>query len=160
MRKRRHAAANSKQRQQVRSETDKLKSSRGNIRADRPGPVLRLGLSGRVPRWIVRIESRGDEAKRQQQSQREKKYREYLVATTGAWNDDARLLFDLCSCCHENSQLKPKDLRGLACEQVGFDEVVDVSAEHGFDVTSFQLRASVFYQLIGRQHVTSDLRPE
>src|SRR5215212_70945 len=57
-------------------------------------------------------------------------------------------------------ELNPQDLCGLACEQVGFDEVVDVSAEHCFDVTSFQLSASVFYQLIGRQHITSYLRPE
>src|ERR1051325_6054051 len=56
---------------------------------------------------------------------------------------------------------KPRQLLGsLACEQVGFNEVVDVSAEYCFDVASFQLSASVFYQLIGRQHVTSYLRSE
>src|SRR5262249_61144034 len=53
-----------------------------------------------------------------------------------------------------------KTLRGLAREQVGFDEVVDVAAEHSVDVATFELSASVFHQLIGRQHVTSDLGPE
>src|SRR5215216_4634723 len=57
-------------------------------------------------------------------------------------------------------QRKLKCLRSLASEQVGFDEVVDVAAEHCLDVTSFQLSASVFYELIGRQHVASDLGPE
>ena len=33
----------------------------------------------------------------------------------------------------------------------------DVTAEHCLDVTSFQFSASVFYQLIWGQHVTSDL---
>src|SRR5215212_2714714 len=57
-------------------------------------------------------------------------------------------------------QRKLKCLRCLASEQEGFDEVVDVAAEHCLDVTSFQLSASVFYELIGRQHVTSYLGAE
>ncbi len=44
------------QRQQVGSEADELKRSGGNVRADRSGPVLCLGLSSGVPRRIVRIE--------------------------------------------------------------------------------------------------------
>src|SRR5829696_5444431 len=57
----------------------------------------------------------------------------------------------------KNSKRKLKDLRGFPSEKVGLDEVVDVTAEHCLDVTSFQFSASVFYQLIGGQHVTSDL---
>src|ERR1043165_9644719 len=60
----------------------------------------------------------------------------------------------------KNSNCKPKDLRGFPSEQVGLDEVVDVAAEHCLDVTSFQFSASVFYQLIGGEYITSDLRPE
>ena len=56
-----------------------------------------------------------------------------------------RGFFDLCSSRHENSHSKQKDLRGLAREQVGFDEVVDVSAEHSFDISSFKLCACVFH---------------
>ena len=149
-----------KQRQQVSSEADELKSRGGNVRADRAGPVLRLSRARRVPRRIVRIERCRDEAKRQQQSQRDEKNRENLIATTRTRDDHARLFFNVCSCCHENSNCKPKDLRSFASEQVGLDEVVDVAAEHCLDVTSFQFSASVFYQLIGRQHVTPDLRPE
>src|SRR6185369_15396519 len=57
-------------------------------------------------------------------------------------------------------QRKLKCLRSLASEQVGFDEVDDVAAEHCLDVTSFQLSASVFYELIRGQHITPDLRTE
>src|SRR6185295_17655742 len=57
-------------------------------------------------------------------------------------------------------QRKLNCLRCLASEQVGLDEVVDVAAEHCLDVTSFQLSASVFYELIRGQHITPDLRPE
>src|SRR5689334_1476542 len=53
-----------------------------------------------------------------------------------------------------------KDLCCFASEQEGLDEVVDVAAEHCLDVTSFQFSASVFYELIGREYITSDLRPE
>src|SRR6185503_962373 len=53
-----------------------------------------------------------------------------------------------------------KDLCCFTGEQVGLDEVVDVAAEHCLDVTSFQFRASVLYQLIWREYITSDLRPE
>ena len=51
-------------------------------------------------------------------------------------------------------------LSRLLRKQEGLDEVVDVAAEHGIDITSFQLRARVFYQLIGCEHVASDLRSE
>jgi hypothetical protein len=54
-------------------------------------------------------------------------------------------------------QRKLKCLRRFASKQEGFDEVVDVAAEHCLDVTSFQLSASVFYELIRGQHVASDL---
>src|ERR1051326_280353 len=87
--------------QQVRSETDELKRSGGNVRADRAGPVLCLRLSGRVPGRIVRIERCRDQAERQQQSESDKKNREDLVATTGARDDHARPFFDMCSSCHE-----------------------------------------------------------
>ena len=36
-------------------------------------------------------------------------------------------------------------LGGLAREQVGFDEVVDVSTKHGLNVTSFQFGACVLH---------------
>src|SRR6185369_12788438 len=59
-----------------------------------------------------------------------------------------------------NFNCKRQDLCSFACEQVGLDEVLDVAAEHSLDVTSFQFRASVFYELIGSQYITSDLRTE
>jgi hypothetical protein len=46
-------------------------------------------------------------------------------------------------CCHENS--KDETLGSLASEQVGFDEVVDVSTKHGLNVTSFQFGACVLH---------------
>ena len=94
------------QRQQVSSKSDKLKSEGSDIRADRAGPVVRFCLADRVPRRIVWIKRCGDQAKSQQQSDRRKEDREDLITTACTWNDDARLIFNLCSCGHENSQLK------------------------------------------------------
>src|SRR5438045_4879600 len=92
--------------QEVSGESDKLKRSGCNVRPDRTGPVVCLRLAGRVPRWIVWIERRRDQTQRQQQSHGGKENRQDLVAAAGTRNDDARLLFNLCSCGHENSQLK------------------------------------------------------
>src|SRR6185369_7921112 len=66
----------------------------------------------------------------------------------------------MCVVAIKNSNANQEDLCSLASQQEGLDEVVDVAAEHCLDVTSFQLSASVFYQLIGRQHITSNLGTE
>src|SRR6185369_5997853 len=71
-----------------------------------------------------------------------------------------RIMRGFSSMCAAIQNSKLKCLRCLASEQVGFDEVVDVAAEHCLDVTSFQLSASVFYELIRGQHITPDLRTE
>lgn len=42
-------------------------------------------------------------------------------------------------------------------QEVGLDEVVDLSVEHALDVAGFVIGAQVFDQLIGLQHVGSDL---
>src|SRR5690349_10162260 len=85
------------QRQQKRSESDELKRGGGDVRADRAGPVVGLAATRRVPRRIVWIKGSRDQAQREQQSNREQQDRQNLVTTTRAWNDDARLRFNVCS---------------------------------------------------------------
>src|ERR1043165_1194925 len=68
--------------QQKRGETDELKRCRGDVRADRAGPVVCFGCARRVPRRIVWIEGSRNQTQRQQQSDCEEQDRQNLVTTT------------------------------------------------------------------------------